>query len=297
MHEGSARARGSKRVGRSGGPLGPALVRPLVAGTISRRALLAFAGLGAVAALAGCAASPESGARAGSGSAAPASSGIGSAEAEDAATQAATDAEAARAAARTRADELRSALPLTEDYRDELVHGEKPAEFQKYIVLHDTEGNGSAAGVVDYWVHAGRFIAAHFIIGKDGGLVQCVPVDKIAHHAGFGDTGHNAEYGVTDESRDDKRGAKPLGAAHADYGMNSYSIGIEMVHVGGSGDYPAAQLATLDQLIAYLDAWCEAAGVPVSTIIDHKMWRTGNSDTSPEFAGYLASYRDHRSHA
>ena len=36
-------------------------------------------------------------------------------------------------------DELRAQLTITEDYRDSFVHGEKPAEFQKYIVLHDKE--------------------------------------------------------------------------------------------------------------------------------------------------------------
>ena len=33
------------------------------------------------------------------------------------------------------------------------------------------------------------------------------------------------------------------------------------------------------------------------TIIDHKMWRSTNSDTSPEFARYLANYRSIRRHA
>lgn len=189
-------------------------------------------------------------------------------------------------------DALRAKLSITEDYRDSFVHGEKGAEFQKYIVLHDTEGEGSAAGVVDYWDSNGSGVAAHFIINKDGSIVQCVPLDAIAHHAGFGDTGHNEQYGVTDESRDDKEGTTSIGSDFADYGMNSYSVGIEMVHVGGSGDYPAAQLEALDGLIAYIDAYYGFE----STIIDHKAWRTGNSDTSPEFANYLENYQDHRTH-
>lgn len=189
-------------------------------------------------------------------------------------------------------DALRAKLSITEDYRDSFIHGEKGAEFQKYIVLHDTEGEGSAAGVVDYWDSNGSGVAAHFIINKDGSIVQCVPLDAITHHAGFGDTGHNEQYGVTDESRDDKVGTTSIGSDFADYGMNSYSIGIEMVHVGGSGDYPAAQLEALDGLIAYIDAYYGFE----STIIDHKAWRTGNSDTSPEFANYLANYQDHRTH-
>ena len=189
-------------------------------------------------------------------------------------------------------DALRVELSITEDYRDSFIHGEKGAEFQKYIMLHDTEGEGSAAGVVDYWDSNGSGVAAHFIINKDGSIVQCVPLDAITHHAGFGDTGHNEKYGVEDESRDDKEGTTSIGSDFADYGMNSYSVGIEMVHVGGSGDYPEAQLEALDGLIAYIDAYYGFE----STIIDHKAWRSGNSDTSAEFAEYFENYKDHRTH-
>lgn len=190
-------------------------------------------------------------------------------------------------------ESLRAALDLTGDLRSSFVHGAKGSEYQKYIVLHDTEGEGSAASVIDWWDSNGNLIAAHFVINKDGSMVQCAPLDAITHHAGFGDTGHNAFYGVEDESRDDKLGAKPIGSWASDYGMNSYSIGIELVHVGGSGDYPEAQLEALDALIAYIDAYYGFE----STIIDHKAWRTGNSDTSREFAPYLASYQVARTHA
>lgn len=103
-----------------------------------------------------------------------------------------------------------------------------------------------------------------------------------------------------DESRDDRVGTTPVGDWAQDYGMNSYSIGIELVHVGGQGAYPAAQLEALDTLIAYLDATYAAAGntgpAPAGQIIDHKMWRSGNSDTSPEFANYLANYQQTRTY-
>lgn len=183
-------------------------------------------------------------------------------------------------------------LNLTKDIRASFDHGEKGAEFQKYIVLHDTEGEGSALGVVDWWDSNGQGVAAHFVINKDGSIVQCVELDRITHHAGYGDTGHNDKYGTTDESRDDKVGTTPIGSWASDYGMNSYSVGIEMVHTGGSGDYPEAQLEALDDLIAYIDAYYGFE----SKIIDHKAWRSGNSDTSKEFAHYLANYQDHRTH-
>lgn len=190
------------------------------------------------------------------------------------------------------ADDLRAALNITERYYDDLSHGEKPAAYQKYIVLHDTEGESSPADTIDWWESNGSYVAAHFVVGRDGSIYQCVPLDCIAHHAGYGETGNNEAFGVTDQSRDDMRGTASIGSAYADYGMNSCSVGIEMVHVGGSGDYPAAQLAAVDGLIAYIDAYYGFE----STIIDHKTWRPTNSDTSAEFAAYLANYQATRTH-
>ena len=190
------------------------------------------------------------------------------------------------------ADELRAQLDIVEDYRAEFDHGPKGAEHQRYIVLHDTEGEGDPESVVSWWATSGNLVAAHFVVGKDGHIVQCVPLDRIAHHAGYGDTGHNEAFGIAEDGRDDMAGATPIGSSFADYGMNAWSVGIELVHVGGSGDYPPEQLEALDRLVAYIDAYYGFE----SEITDHKAWRSGNSDTSPEFAGYLANYQDHRTH-
>ena len=183
-------------------------------------------------------------------------------------------------------------VAIAEDYRAGFVHGDKPAECQKYIVLHDTEGESDAFGVIESWDATGAGVASHFVVNKDGSIVQCVPLDKIAHHAGFGDAGHNDLYGIVEDGRDDLVGTEPIGDWAPDYGMNAWSVGIELVHVGGSGPYPEEQLEALDGLIAYIDAYYGFE----SAIIDHKAWRSGNSDTSPEFAEYLANYQDHRRH-
>lgn len=183
-------------------------------------------------------------------------------------------------------------LAVTEDFRESFDHGPKGAEHQKYIVLHDTEGASDAAAVIDWWDSNGNLVAAHFVVNKDGSIWQCVPLDRIAHHAGYGDTGHNEQYGISEDGRDDMEGSSPIGSAFADYGMNGSSIGIEMVHVGGEGDYPEEQLNAVDTLIAYIDGYYGFE----SEIIDHKAWRSGNSDTSPEFADYLESYQTKRTH-
>lgn len=103
------------------------------------------------------------------------------------------------------AEELRAKLSIVDLSQEQFVHGQKPAECQKCIVLHDTEGDNDAASVVSYWAGNGNLVAAHFIVNKDGSVAQCAPLDAIVHHAGYGDTGHNAQFGVEDESRDAKR--------------------------------------------------------------------------------------------
>lgn len=186
------------------------------------------------------------------------------------------------------ADGVWASVNIIQDIRWQLSHGSKPAQYQKYIVLHDTEGGGSPQNVIEGWASNGQRVAAHFVVGKDGTVVQCVPMDNIAHHAGYGNRGYNAQFGVPEDGRDDKRGTSSY-----DYGMNGYSIGIELVHEGWSGErYPEAQLDALDRLIAYIDSYYGFQ----STIIDHKMWAYGNSDTSAEFAGHLANYRSKRAH-
>lgn len=186
------------------------------------------------------------------------------------------------------ADGVWAPVNIIQDIRWQLSHGSKPAQYQKYIVLHDTEGGGSPQNVIEGWASNGQRVAAHFVVGKDGTVVQCVPMDNIAHHAGYGNRGYNAQFGVPEDGRDDKRGTSSY-----DYGMNGYSIGIELVHEGWPGErYPEAQLDALDSLIAYIDSYYGFQ----STIIDHKMWAYGNSDTSAEFAGYLANYRSKRAH-
>ena len=208
-------------------------------------------------------------------------------QAEDAAPEDSDDRTSAPSA-----DELYASLDIVQDYRDEFDHGPKPAENQRYIVLHDTEGDAGPEDTVSWWAGNGNLVAAHFVVGKDGHIVQCVPLDRIAHHAGYGDAGHNDLYGIQEDGRDDMLGSVPIGPSFPDYGMNAWSVGIEIVHVGGSGDYPAEQLEALDRLVAYIDAYYGFE----SQIIDHKAWRSGNSDTSREFADYLANYQDHRTH-
>ena len=182
------------------------------------------------------------------------------------------------------ADALRARLNLTTYLQPSLTYNYKGADWQGYIVLHDTEGGGDPMSVVDGWLYNGAGVASHFVVGLDGSIVQCVDMDYVAHHAGWGNRGFNREFGVREWPYD--------GSIDTNYGMNFCSIGIEMVHWNGQGYYPEAQLNALDNLIAYIDAYYGFE----STIIDHKMWAIGNSDTSSDFAGYLENYQRLRHH-
>ena len=174
-------------------------------------------------------------------------------------------------------------LHIHEDFRESFDHGPKGAAYQKYIVLHDTESLTKPEDIISWWDSNKQGVAAHFIVDRDGEIWQCVPMDRIAHHAGYGDTGHNQEFGVKEDGRDDLIGTKPIGKAAADYGMNSWSVGIEMVHRHGGKPYTQAQLHSVDLLIAYIQVHFGHD----SKIIDHKAWRSGNSDTDSQFKSYL----------
>lgn len=182
-----------------------------------------------------------------------------------------------------------SKLKIKKIYSAKFKHGKKSAKQTKYIVLHDTEVAGaSAAAIAQSW--KGGYVAAHFVVGRNGSIVQCVPLDRIAHHTGYGDKGHNKKYGVSSK-RDDMRGAKSIGKSYPDYGMNACSVGIEICHASGES-YTAKQLKALDKLIAYIDTKLGKQ----CKVIDHKAWRSTNSDTSKAFAKYLKNYKKKRHH-
>ncbi|MDR1018355.1 MAG: N-acetylmuramoyl-L-alanine amidase, partial [Lachnospiraceae bacterium] len=203
---------------------------------------------------------------------------------------------AKKAKSKTNAKALFASLNCKQIFYNDLIHGNKPAKYQKYIVLHDTEGGGTPEGVISGWESAGSGVAAHFVIGRDGSIAQSVPLDKIGHHAGYGNGGFNKKYGISDDGRDDMKGSVSIGSSYPDYGMNAWSIGIELIH-NGEADYPEAQLKRLDALIKYLDAYyANTTTGNAGKIIQHKDWRTTNSDCSNEFQGYLSNYQSKRSY-
>lgn len=187
-------------------------------------------------------------------------------------------------------------LNVTKMFDDSFNHGTKPKSNQKYIMLHDTAMTQDAKTVIKSWKNSGNGVAAHFVIDRDGTIIQAVDLDTITHHAGWGGPGNfDKKYGVGNNdgkgNGDDLVGTKPL-SGYTSYGMNSYSIGIEICHVAGE-EYPEVQLKALDKVIAYIDSYYGFE----STIIDHKEWRPSNGDTDKEkFSTYLNNYKTTRKH-
>lgn len=89
----------------------------------------------------------------------------------------------------------------------------------KYIIIHFT-ASSTASGAIEWMLNPSAKVSAHLHLGRDGEIVQLVPFNIVAWHAG-----QSSWKGVT--------------------GINSYSVGIECQNTG-TQEYPQAQL---DQLV------------------------------------------------
>jgi len=110
-----------------------------------------------------------------------------------------------------------------------------------YLVLHSTGGKFS--GDLN-WMrnpNASRRVSAHFLVGRDGRIVQLVGLDEKAWHAG------KSEY---QGNRD----------------LNRMSLGIEMEHEDGKQDWPNAQMHAVAKLVTELQS---QFGIPIENIVGH----------------------------
>jgi hypothetical protein len=122
----------------------------------------------------------------------------------------------------------------------------------EYIVLHHTSGN-RATDALEYWASSNVKASAHYIVEKDGTVIQCVPEERAAWHAGCS------------------------GTLCFFPGMNSISIGIEIVNRGdGQDEYTPEQKNALNELIEYL---VEKYGIERGRIVGHG-WITANRQAS-----------------
>ena len=121
------------------------------------------------------------------------------------------------------------------------VDDRPPGAEVNCVVLHATV-EPTTEGTVKIFLDPARKVSAHFVVGKDGRVVQMVPVEKRAWHAGV--------------SEWDK-------APH----VNDYSVGIEIVNLNDGRDpYPDAQLQAVAGIIRLLRS---RYPIPDSRIVSH----------------------------
>lgn len=104
------------------------------------------------------------------------------------------------------------------------------------IVLHYT-GSLNIEGTVAWFKDPESRVSAHYVVGRDGRVVQMVPEEEVAWHAG----------------RSAMRPNLPDGDPHKEPNVNSFSVGIELVGTADSG-FTDRQLASLYTIIEVLVA-------------------------------------------
>ena len=109
------------------------------------------------------------------------------------------------------------------------------------LVIHATV-EPTTEGTMDIFLTPSRKVSAHFVVGRDGRVVQMVPVEKRAWHAGV-----SVFEGVS--------------------AVNNYSVGIEMVNLNdGKDPYTVEQMESVAGIIRLLRSKYD---IPDSRIVSH----------------------------
>jgi N-acetylmuramoyl-L-alanine amidase len=100
-------------------------------------------------------------------------------------------------------------------------------QIRRFLVIHYTAG-ASAMSSIDWWKKLNNGVCAHFVIDRDGTILQCRPCNRSAGHAG------------SSEWKDPNTGITY-------FGLNSCSIGIELAN---GGDVYPDKFTTLTPILA-----------------------------------------------
>lgn len=133
-------------------------------------------------------------------------------------------------------------IPLAYPYLASPNMDERPlGTVLSCIVLHATVAP-TLEETEKIFLDPARKVSAHFVVGKEGTVVQMVPIERRAWHAGVS---------VLD------------GVEH----VNDFSVGIEMVNLNdGSDPFPDAQYQAVSGLIRFLRAYFP---IPDPRIVSH----------------------------
>lgn len=119
-------------------------------------------------------------------------------------------------------------MPLAYEFIASPNFGERPVNSPiNTIVIHATV-EPTTEGTIGIFLNKERQVSAHFVVGRDGRVVQMVPIEKRAWHAGVSEW---------DGMKD----------------INNVSVGIEMVNLNdGKDPYPDAQYAAVAGIIRFV---------------------------------------------
>lgn len=95
------------------------------------------------------------------------------------------------------------------------------------LVLHYTAGGGSAVATARGFADPGRDASAHFVVGREGDRMQCVPLSDTAWHAGDSGKSWLPPEGVGTLAQMPEERARVV---------NRRSVGIEICNLGWQAD-------------------------------------------------------------
>lgn len=116
------------------------------------------------------------------------------------------------------------------------------------VVIHYT-GSMNMEGTISWFKKPEAMVSAHYVIGRDGRLVQMVPDNRVAWHAG----------------RSAMRPHLVDGDPRKEINVNSFSLGIELVGTHDSG-FEALQLAALYTLLEQI---VRTYKIPPERVVGH----------------------------
>lgn len=109
-----------------------------------------------------------------------------------------------------------------------------------YVVIHHTAQNSTDQTIKTF--HSAKAgVSSHYVVGRDGKVVQMVNDYYRAHHAGIGKWGNDTD-------------------------LNSSSIGIELDNNGTTDPWTESQINSLIELLTYLKT---KYGIPQANFIGH----------------------------
>ncbi len=136
-------------------------------------------------------------------------------------------------------------------------HGERRGGARPDLLLLHYTGMPTADEALRRLCDPAAEVSAHYLVMEDGAVIQLVPEDRRAHHAGV-----SSWAGETD--------------------INSRSVGIEIVnpgHAGGLPPYPDVQIAAVTRLAqAIVEHW----GIPAERVLGHSDVAPGRKEDPGE---------------